>query len=520
MSDDLLKLIHEGQYDPALRSAKRLSIDLLKQNKRGEAARALATAGHVLCLLNHPSKAKSFAQEAYDLSTRATDALAAGYALAVGALAQLRLAEFDQADGLMDRALEALAPYPGEEITAFARLVSAELSLTKEDFVEARVFAEDALQSPAAARSPWIKARACLVKAVCEERADNLNGAIEILNLAEEHLRAQPDAETAWLVKAAMANACLKSGREQAGQTYRKAAGDVIDRIAETIPDETRDRERFLKNPAILNAKGIDSMTGSGMWKVPVQIDQPRKPTTDVGIGSLRPVLDVIKKINTELNLRKLITMILDTAIEFCNAERGTIVVFEGDKFKVEHSRDRQKKDLRKIEMGVSRTVLKLVRDTGKRVIAEDARQDPTLRIIDSVQDQSLHSILCVPLRFKMRLIGAVYLDNSNEVGAFGPREIEIAEILTDHAAIAIDNALLHIKSTHDSLTNLYNHAEFEKRLEAEVARSRRHGRPCGLLMMDVDDFKRINDTLGHDAGNEILKNVARVLSQCLRGGD
>jgi len=97
LSDDLLKLIHEGQYDPALRSAKRLSIDLLKQNKRGEAARALATAGHVLCLLNHPSKAKSFAQEAYDLSTRATDALAAGYALAVGALAQLRLAEFDQA---------------------------------------------------------------------------------------------------------------------------------------------------------------------------------------------------------------------------------------------------------------------------------------------------------------------------------------------------------------------------------------------------------------------------------------
>ena len=167
MSDEILKLIHEGQYDPALRSAKRLSIDLLKQNQRAGAARALAAAGHVLCLLNSPSKAKSFAQEAYDLSTRAHDALAAGYALAVGALAQLRLAEFDQADGLMDRSLEALAPHPDEEITAFSRLVSAELSLTKEDFAEARVFAEDALASPAAQRCPWIKARACLVKAVC-----------------------------------------------------------------------------------------------------------------------------------------------------------------------------------------------------------------------------------------------------------------------------------------------------------------------------------------------------------------
>ncbi len=518
MSDEILKLIHEGQYDPALRSAKRQSIDLLKQNQRAGAARALAAAGHVLCLLNSPAKAKSFAQEAYDLSTRAQDSLSAGYALAVGALAQLRLAEFDQADGLMDRSLEALARHPDEEITAFSRLVSAELSLTKDDFAEARVFAEDALASPAAQRSPWIKARACLVKAICEERAENLNGAIEILNEAEQHLKAQPDAETSWLVKAAMANACLKSKREKAAETYRKQAGEIIERLASLIPDEGR--ERYLKNPAILNARGMDSMTGSGMWKVPVQIDQPRKATTEMGIGSLRPVLDVIKKINTELNLRKLITMILDTGIEFCNAERGTIVVFEGNTFKVELSRDREKRELRKIEMGVSRTVLKLVRDTGKRVIAEDARQDPSLRIIDSVQDQSLLSILCVPLRVKQRLIGAVYLDNPREVGAFGPREIEIAEILTDHAAIAIDNALLHIKSIHDGLTNLFNHAHFEKRLENEVARARRHGRPCGLLMMDVDNFKTINDTLGHDAGNEVLKGVARSLATTLRGGD
>jgi diguanylate cyclase (GGDEF)-like protein len=518
LSDEILKLIHEGQYDPALRSAKRQSIDLLKQNLRGGAARALAAAGHALCLLNSPSKAKSFAQEAYDLSTRVQDTVAAGYALAVGALAQLRLAEFDQADGLMDRALEALARHPDEETTAFARLVSAELSLTKEDVAEARVFAEDAFNSPAAKRSPWIKARACLVKAVCEERADNVNGAIELLNEAEVHLKAQPDAETSWLVKAAMANACLKSKRDKAAETYRREAGEIIERLASLIPDEGR--ERFLKNPAILNARGMDSMTGSGMWKVPVQIDQPRKATTEMGLGSLRPVLDVIKKINTELNLRKLITMILDTAIEFCNAERGTIVVFEGNTFKVELSRDREKRELKKIEMGVSRTVLKLVRDTGKRVIAEDARQDPSLRIIDSVQDQSLLSILCVPLRVKQRLIGAVYLDNPREVGAFGPREIEIAEILTDHAAIAIDNALLHIKSIHDSLTNLFNHAHFEKRLEHEVARARRHGRPCGLLMMDVDDFKKINDSLGHDAGNEILKGIARVLATTLRGGD
>ena len=519
---DVYKQIHDGHYEGALKLAKRLSIDFLKDGKQEQAAQALAAAAHIQCLLNSPSKAKSFAQEAYDLSARVKDTLSAGYALAVGALAQLRLAEFDQADTLIDKALEALNRHAGHEITAFAHLVSAELSITQEDYAEARVFAEDAYSSATALSAPWLKARAGLVKAICAERMGDMNSAIDLLNAAEQELARQPDAETLWLVKSAMANACFKCGREKAGADYRQAAVATINRISAELSEDARDR--FLKNPAVVNALGGDTMTHSGMWKVPVQITTSvvpkEKSTTDMGLSTLKPVLEVIKKINTELNLRKLITMILDTAIEFCNAQRGTIVVFEGEKFKIELSRDRQKHELKRLEMGVSRTVLKLVRDSGKRVIAEDARQDPTLRIIDSVQDQSLLSILCVPLRVKMRLIGAVYLDNSNVVGAFGPREIEIAEILTDHAAVAIDNALLHIKAIHDTLTNLFNHGHFEKRLDSEVARARRHGRPCGVLMMDVDDFKKINDTYGHDAGNEILKKVARVLAATMRTDD
>jgi diguanylate cyclase (GGDEF)-like protein len=521
--DGIYKLIHEGNYDPALQTAKRLSIDLLKEGKRAQAARALAAAGHVLCLLNSPAKARSFAQEAYELAGREQDTLAAGHALAVGALAQLRLADFTHADGLIDKALDALLRHPGEEITAFARLISAELSITQEDYVEARVFAEDAHGAADRLKLPWLKARACLVKAICAERGGDVNAAIELLNAAEGELGKQADAETAWLVKSAMANACLKSGKEKAAETYRKAAVAQIERIADGLGPEAR--ERFLKHPAVQTAKGVDQMTNSGFWKVPVQIDSPRKQATtttvtDPSLATLRPVLDVIKKINTELNLRKLITMILDTMIEFCNAERGTIVIFEGEKFKVELSRDRAKRELKRVDLGVSRSVLKLVRDTGKRVVAEDAQQDPSLKLVDSVHEQSLLSILCVPLRVKLRLIGAVYLDNPHVVGAFGSREIELAEVLTDHAAVAIDNALLHIKSIHDNLTNLFNHAHFEKRLDSEVARARRHGRPCGVLMMDVDDFKTINDTLGHDAGNEVLKGIARVLGTTLRGAD
>ncbi|MFN3485971.1 MAG: hypothetical protein ACK44W_10885, partial [Planctomycetota bacterium] len=110
--DGIYNLIHEGRYEAALQAAKRLSIERLKENRRAEAAMALAAAGHALCLLNSPSKARSFAQEAHDLAARAEDRRAAGYALAVGALARLRMGEYDAADTLIDRALEALQTHP------------------------------------------------------------------------------------------------------------------------------------------------------------------------------------------------------------------------------------------------------------------------------------------------------------------------------------------------------------------------------------------------------------------------
>jgi GGDEF domain-containing protein len=103
---------------------------------------------------------------------------------------------------------------------------------------------------------------------------------------------------------------------------------------------------------------------------------------------------------------------------------------------------------------------------------------------------------------------------------AFGPRQREFAQILTDHAAIAIENALLHRHTTRDRTTNLSNHAHFEVLLESELERARRLGQSCALLMIDVDDFKGINDTHGHPMGTEILRRIADTLSATVRGMD
>jgi len=244
--------------------------------------------------------------------------------------------------------------------------------------------------------------------------------------------------------------------------------------------------------------------------------DRPRT----FGVAGMKPILEVLKEMNSERNLRRLITMILDTMIRFSNAHRGSIGVLKGDRFNAELSRDRDGCEIPHSDLAALGALLKLVSQNGEMVVVDDARKDA--RVKDRMTQPGPHpcSILCVPLRAKSRLLGAVYLDNTQMSHAFGPRQREFAQILTDHAAIAIENALLHRQTTRDRTTNLSNHAHFEVVLESELERARRMGQSCGLLMIDVDDFKGINDLHGHPAGTEVLRLIARTLSDSVRGLD
>jgi diguanylate cyclase (GGDEF)-like protein len=248
----------------------------------------------------------------------------------------------------------------------------------------------------------------------------------------------------------------------------------------------------------------------------------PRRNPADDRPGNLnlRPILEVVKKISSERNLRRLVTMILDTAIEFSNATRGTVAIFKEQSFNAELSRTVSGGEIKHSEIPSLAGVLKRVHKTGKSVIVDDVREDEGLRPETVTPGRDALSIICLPLRVKSRLMGALYLDNTEAAGAFEGREREFAEILAEHASIAIENALLYRKSTQDRVTNVYNHSAFEQFLDDEMDLARRGNYPLGLLMIDVDDFKQINDVHGHEVGNDVLRNVAYTLSTTVRGAD
>jgi GAF domain-containing protein len=158
----------------------------------------------------------------------------------------------------------------------------------------------------------------------------------------------------------------------------------------------------------------------------------------------------------------------------------------------------------------------------GKAPVVQYA-SDPELNPVamDSFEEFGDKAYLNVPLVFNDVPYGVLVLVERERERRFTPAELELAQALADQAAVAIEHARLYRISEQraitDGLTGLYNHRYFYERLGQEVARAKRYDTPVSLLLIDIDDFKAYNDSRGHVAGDEVLRDVAGILGGALR---
>jgi diguanylate cyclase (GGDEF)-like protein len=137
----------------------------------------------------------------------------------------------------------------------------------------------------------------------------------------------------------------------------------------------------------------------------------------------------------------------------------------------------------------------------------------------ESGRDESL---LAFPLKARNRTLGALVLTGRR--GAFDATVHRVLGILANQAAAALSTIQLveRVKelAVRDGLTDLYNRREFNRLLAQAIAREERQGGRFSLLLLDVDHFKKLNDTYGHPAGDAALKHAARIVEGHLRKGD
>jgi diguanylate cyclase (GGDEF)-like protein len=131
-------------------------------------------------------------------------------------------------------------------------------------------------------------------------------------------------------------------------------------------------------------------------------------------------------------------------------------------------------------------------------------------------------SLLAVPLKARNRTLGALILTGPR--GSFDAASHRVLGILANQAAATVslikDREQQKELAVRDGLTNLYNRRAFGELLAQAVAREDRQGGRLALILLDLDHFKKLNDTYGHPAGDEALRATARVLTQHLRKGD
>jgi diguanylate cyclase (GGDEF)-like protein len=158
-------------------------------------------------------------------------------------------------------------------------------------------------------------------------------------------------------------------------------------------------------------------------------------------------------------------------------------------------------------------------------IMLRDIRSHVSTMPIASPKEGPLpvRSVLLIPLIAEGAQLGVVLL-GTTKVDSYRHWHMRILASICSQASANIENSLLHRKveneALSDGLTHLYNHRFFQERLQSECSRVKRGGGSLSLLMIDIDHFKKVNDTYGHRIGDMVLQQTAAILKGHLRSED
>jgi len=164
----------------------------------------------------------------------------------------------------------------------------------------------------------------------------------------------------------------------------------------------------------------------------------------------------------------------------------------------------------KKIPIGLG--ILGRVARSGERALVQNAVPGKISGILPDSR-----AVLCVPITYGETLLGVLNVESRNE-NAFSPQDVLILNTLADLLATALHNAFVFQKlqqqSITDGLTGIKTRRFFWEALSAEWKRASRSGRPFSVVLIDLDKFKEVNDTMGHFEGDLVLARVGRLLEQ------
>ena len=243
-------------------------------------------------------------------------------------------------------------------------------------------------------------------------------------------------------------------------------------------------------------------------------------------VESYRRLADVFHEVLAEQSLDALLERVAHTVGELIPLD--TLTIYEADRprqvLKPVFVRDVYAEEIMNTTISFAEGITGWATRHREAVLSNQAHLDPRVGTVPGTPLEP-ESLICVPLiaRGQIKGVPRICIAEGEGVG-FTELEFEIAKRFGDAAALALDNTQSRARLEHqartDSLTGLFNHSVFYERLRESLQESSRTHAPLSVLMLDIDDFKLVNDVHGHAVGDELLRFLADALRAIVRPDD
>lgn len=214
-----------------------------------------------------------------------------------------------------------------------------------------------------------------------------------------------------------------------------------------------------------------------------------------------------------ELDLEKLSEKALKHLIDYTDSTAGVVLIDKRGQVEVSSSYL-----VKNPESLVDLEIIHKCFSTQSRIVFE-LNQEITIE--GGLVDFRPHSVLCEPIIYKGSVLGVILLAS---VISYKDQILDELKVYTHGLSLAMHNAITHDKLEQlailDPLTKVYNRRFGMDRLKEEYSRSIRTSAPLGVLMLDIDYFKKVNDTYGHIVGDQVLVNISKIINNNIRKGD
>jgi len=224
-------------------------------------------------------------------------------------------------------------------------------------------------------------------------------------------------------------------------------------------------------------------------------------------------------------DLERILTVVLETAMASTRAQAGMVLMLEParDELVLKVARGLGERPVpADLRLGLGQGVTGRVARTGDVAVGQIGEGAGQLR--PAPGEPIAGSVIAVPLKSSGTVIGVLDLFDRLDAEGFDDRDLATIRTFAGQATVAIDNVLLHEEaqrlSITDDLTGLWNYRYFTMTVGKEIERSARFGRPLALLMLDLDRFKSVNDSYGHQRGDAVLVEIAARIKGQVRDVD